>query len=219
MVEKESVSDCPRLCRTFRRRAPAALAAGLLTGIFAAWSYYDDHLRAISHTFGIWILVATLVSARQRIAVAIPCSILALWSAVLSFYVGKALIYGRKYPSTSYIFDHSQLIEWAVLAVIAGSILGLIFSHVGLSGRKGSAATAAALGLLIADCYRRISNYPMDTFIVASFAALEIVLVLYVSVRSLQQLSSVAIWIPLMTSLGWALVSAPDLIESFLLSL
>jgi hypothetical protein len=193
-----------------------AVLAGTLTGGIAAWAYYDALFRPLSHTFGMWILTVALLSARQRRVSAIGASCLALLAAVVAFYVGKKVMYGIRYPGMPYELNTTQLTEWGVLAVIAGTALGAAFAGIGTTGHRGAAATAAAIGLLAADAYRRTTSYSFDGPVVISFAILAIATILIVAVRTPRQLLQTAAWTLPAIALGYLLVSAPDLLESLL---
>ncbi len=195
-----------------------AILAGALTGAFAAWAYYDDFFGPLSHTFGLWILTVALLSARRSRGSAITASCLALLAAVAAFYVGKKLMYGIRYPGMPYSLNIDQLREWGVLAVIAGAVLGVVFAGIGAAGRRGSIATAAAVGLLLADAYRRTHNYPSEGLVLIGFAALAVIAVLAVAVRTPRQLLEIAAWTVPAAALGYALVSAPDALEQLLIT-
>jgi hypothetical protein len=188
-----------------------AVLAGTLTGGAAAWAYYDAVYRPLSHTFGLWILTVALLSARQPRISAIGASCLALLAAVVAFYVGKKLMYGIRYPGMPYELNTTQLTEWGVLAVIAGIALGAAFAGIGTTGHR---STAAAIGLLAADAYRRASSYPSDGVVVISFGVLAVVAVLAVAIRTPRQLLQTAAWTLPAIALGYLLISAPDLLES-----
>jgi Family of unknown function (DUF6518) len=200
-----------------RSHTVVGLSAGLLTGGFAAWAYYDDRFRPLAHTFGLWIAMLALLCAGQRPRRAIVHACLALAAAVAAFYVGKQVMYGIEYPGMPYSINVSELTEWLVLAVIAGAALGWVFSWAGRPGPAGALATAAAVGLLIADAYRRSSN-PAEAPVVLAFAILAIVAVLWVGVRSWRQLALVAGCTVPSALVGFLLVSAPDLLEQFLIT-
>lgn len=206
------------------RRLPAgalevvALICGLVTGGFAAWAYYDELLRPLAHTFGLWITLVALLAARQQLRPAVVRGCLALIAAVLAFYVGKKVMYGIEYPGMPYSLNGTQVMTWLVLAVLGGGVLGAAFSRIGRSDRWGPLATAAVVGLLIADAYRRSTDYPADAPVVISFAVLAVVAVLTVAIRSFRQLAATAAWTIPMTLLGLALVSAPDVLEQLLIT-
>ncbi|SDY29848.1 hypothetical protein SAMN05661080_02991 [Modestobacter sp. DSM 44400] len=190
----------------------AALAGGLATGSFGAWAYHDDLLRPLAHRFGLWVLLVALLSARQPARTAIARSVLGLATAVLAFYVGKQVMYGIDYPGMPYALNFSVIAEWLVLAAVAGSLLGWAFHSIGRDGRRGAPATAAAVGLLVADAFRRSTNYATDGRVLVPFAALAVVLVLAVGVRSLRQLAGTAVWaLPIPP---WVCCSSPDPISS-----
>ncbi|MFQ1003856.1 DUF6518 family protein [Modestobacter sp. SSW1-42] len=195
-----------------------AVAGGLVTGGFAAWAYYGEAFRPLAHSFGLWIALLALLSARRPVREAVLRSVLALATAVVAFYVGKDVMYGIEYPGQPYAVDLGELVQWLVLSVVAGSLLGWAFRRIGRPGHAGAASTAAALGLLLADAYRRSSNYPADAVVVVGFAVLAAVAVLAVAVRSPRQLAEVALWTVPAAAAGWVLVSAPDLLEQLLIT-
>ena len=205
-----------------RARAAAgpalAVAGGLVTGGFAAWAYYGEVLRPLAHTFGLWIALLALLSARRPVREAVLRSVLGLAAAVVTFYVGKDVMYGIEYPGQPYAVSLDQVVQWLVLAVVAGALLGWAFHRIGRPGHGGAASTAAALGLLAADAYRRSSNHPEDASVVVGLAVLAAVAVLAVAVRSPRQLAEIALWALPATAAGWVLVSAPDLLEQLLIT-
>src|SRR5947209_4356551 len=85
-----------------RSRDVVALAAGLITGGFAAWAYYDDRFRPLAHSFGLWIALLAMLSAGQRPRRAVVHACLALGAAVIAFYLGKKVMYGIDYPGMPY---------------------------------------------------------------------------------------------------------------------
>jgi hypothetical protein len=161
-----------------RSRDAVALAAGLITGGFAAWAYYDDLFRPLAHGFGLWITLLALLSAGQRPRRAVVRACHALAAAVIAFYVGKKVMYGIDYPGMPYSINISVLTEWLFLAVVAGATLGWTFSWAGRPGRTGALGTAAVIGLLVADAYRRSSNYHAEAPVVVAFPLLAAVAVL-----------------------------------------
>jgi uncharacterized membrane protein (UPF0136 family) len=214
-VPHEAVVGSRALIRT---RAVVALAAGMVTGAFAAWAYYDDRFHPMAHSFGLWIGLVALLSARQPPRRAMVPACLALAAAVVTFYVGKEVMYGINYPGMPYSISLSVLMEWLVLAVIAGVLLGWAFSWAGRPARAGALGTAAVIGLLLADAYRRSSTYPAEAPVVVAFATLFVVAVLFVTVRSWRQLALVAAFTGPFVMVGYVLVWVPDLLEQVLLA-
>jgi hypothetical protein len=194
-----------------------AVAGGVLTGGFAAWAYYDDTFRPLAHTFGLWITVLALVSARRPVRDAVLRSVLALGSAVLAFYVGKKVVYDQLY-SPPLPWPREELQEWLVLAVVVGCLLGAAFSRIGRPGRAGAVATAAFLGLLAGDAFRRVAGYGSSESVVVVVALLGAAAVLVTAVRSRRQLAEIALWVVPMAALGLLLVSLPDVLEQLLIT-
>lgn len=131
-----------------RSRAVVPRAAGLVTGGFAAWAYYDNRLRPLAHAFELWIAMLALISAGQRPRRAILHACAALAAAVIAFFVGKQVMYGLDYPGMPYSMNVSEVTEWLVSAVVAGALLGWAFSWAGRPGRSGAVGTAAVVGRL-----------------------------------------------------------------------
>ncbi|MGY1725698.1 DUF6518 family protein [Geodermatophilus sp. SYSU D01062] len=204
--------------RAFRLRLLVAVTAGVLTGAFAAWAYHDDLLRPLSHTFGLWTTTVALLSARQPRLRAVVISSLTLAAAVPAFYVGKDVVYGIEYPGMPYAVDPGQVVQWLVLAGVAGVVLGAVFAGIGTGGRAGPVGAAAAVGLLVADAYRRASSYPAEAPVVVGFAVLAVLAVLVVAVRAPRQLPGIAAWTVPAVLGGLVLVSAPDVLEQLLLT-
>jgi hypothetical protein len=195
-----------------------AAAGGLLTGGFAAWAYYDDTFRPLAHTFGLWVTLVVLVSARRPVREAVARSVLALGVAVLAFYVGQQVMYRIDYPGMPYSLNGELIAEWLVLAAVAGGLFGWLFSRVGRQDRAGAVATAAGVGLLVGDAFRRSWNYGGVDPAVGVATVVGIVVVLALGVRSPRQLALVALWTPPMAVLGVLLVSAPDALEQLLIT-
>jgi hypothetical protein len=199
-------------------RAVAGVVAGVVTGGFAAWAYYDDFFNPLAHSFGLWITLLALLCAGQRTRRAIVLSCLALAAAVIAFYVGKKVMYGIDYPGMPYSINASELVEWLVLAAVAGAALGSVFSWAGRPGRVGAMGTAAVIGLLVGDAYRRSHNFAAEVSVLEIFTAVAVVAVLCATVRSWSQLALVAGFAVPCAIVGFFVVSAPDLLEQFLLS-
>jgi len=219
----------PRALPLLPRLAPgllAAVAGGLLTGGFGAWAYYDDTFRLLAHTFGTWIVLVVLVSARQPWPVAVLRSVAGLAAAVLSFYVGKKVVYGVDYPGMPYPLDVDQIVEWLVLAVVAGCLLGWSCCRIGRPDRAGTVSAAAAVGLLVADAARRLWSwrygwnwgFDHESAALTAVTVLGVALVLGIAVRSRRQLPAVVLWAVPMVALGLVLVSLPDALEQVLVT-
>lgn len=155
-----------------------ALAAGGVTGMVVAYSYYDRLLRPLAHTVGLWILLAVAVSAGQTARRAILRTSTAVLAAIVALHLGQRLIYWIKYAGDAYAFGLRSFGLWSLLALAAGAVLGPVFARIGRSDWPGSGATAAAVGLLVADVFRRTQNYPGETPVLRTFAVLAILTVL-----------------------------------------
>jgi hypothetical protein len=197
-------------------RAAVGVLAGGVTGGFAAWAYYDDTFRPLSHSFGLWIALLALLSAGQPARRAITHSGLALAAAVLAFYVGKKVMYGIDYPGMPYSINTSELTEWLILSAVVGVVLGWAFSWAGRPGPAGALGTAAVVGLLLGDAYRRVHGYGSAAPVLVAFTVLAVVAVLALTVRTWSRLAQVAAFAVPCAVLGFLLVSAPDLLEQFL---
>jgi hypothetical protein len=196
----------------------AAVTGGLLTGGFAAWAYYSDTYRPLAHTFGLEITLVVLLSARLPTPPAVVRAVLALGTAVLTFYVGKQVMYGVEYPGMPYALNREEIEQWLVLALLAGTLFGWAFSRAGEDGRAGAIATAGAVGLLVGDAFRRCWTYGVVDPVVPVAAVVFIGLVLAGTVRSRRQLGRVMLWTAPMAAFGVLLVSAPDALEQLLVT-
>lgn len=208
----------PEALRVMWPHLLVAVLAGLVTGGFAAWAYYGGLFYPLSHTFGLWIVTVALLSARRPRAEAIVTSFLALLVAVIAFFYGKKVMYGIKYPGMPYAVNADQLLEWGLLAAVAGAVLGSIFCRIRARGRAGSIGCAFAIGLLVADAYRRASNYHGQAPVVIGFATVAVVAVLVVAVHTPRQLLPIAAWSAPALIISYGLVSAPDALEQLLIT-
>lgn len=191
-----------------------AACAGLLSGAVGAYSYYDPLLRPISHTLGLWLIVTIAVAARQTLRPAIRYATVALLSAVITFYVGKKVMYALRYPGQPYPLNYTEIGLWIVLAIAAGLGLGWAFHRIGHPGWPSAAATAAAAGLLLGDAVHRGYSYPDDIPIIATTAALGLALLVCLTQHDRRhQLPRAALLTLPATLAAVPLVSAPDLLE------
>jgi hypothetical protein len=191
--------------------AVVAAVGGVLTGGFAAWAYHDDFSRPVAHSFGLWILAVASFSLRRSPVQAALNSTVALWAAVAALEFGGGIVYGSEYPAMPYEVDSTRLVLWLVLATVAGPVLGLAFH------RAGYLSTAAAVGLVIGDAYRRWSSYPDDGALLA-LALLAVPVLLSATYRDPRQLVRTVAWTVPMAVGGAVLVSLPDVLEQVLLT-
>ncbi len=169
------------------------VVAGAVTGLVAAYSYYDQLLRPLAHTFSLWILVAVVLSAGQTARRAVLRTSTAVLTAIVAFHLGQRLIYRIKYPGDAYAFTVSSLAAWGLLALVAGAVLGPVFARLGRSDWSGSTVAAGAIGLLVADAFRRANNYPEDAPTLATFAVVAIIIILMLATVTRRQLVRTAL--------------------------
>jgi len=185
------------------------VAAGALTGLVAAFSYYDRLLRPLAHTFGLGILLAVVASAGQAPRRAALRTSTAVFAAIVAFHLGQRLIYRIKYSGDAYAFSAGSLALWGLLALSAGVVLGPVFARIGRSGWSGSAAAASAIGLLVADVRRRTHNYPADSATLLTFAVLAVIIVLVLTAVTRRQLVLTALLILPCVVLAYFLITTP----------
>ena len=176
--------------RITRRDVIAALG-GIVVGAAGAAFYYNQTMRPLAHTLQIWVLLVAIVAMRQPPLRGVLQGALAMLTSVLSFYLGKAVIYAQLYPGTSYDLDWVTIASWAVLGILGGSLLGLAASRMGEAGWLSVAATSVLIGFLVVDGYARFDDYGevLPLWIAAAGAG---VLVAF-GIRSQGQLTRLAI--------------------------
>lgn len=196
------------------RQVGGALLGGLLSGAVGAYCYYDPLLRPLSHTFGLWLAVVILVTARRPWRLAVLNAAAALEAAVIAFYVGKKVMYAIRYPGQPYSINGPQVFLWVLLALIAGIGLGLVLHQLGGVGRGAVAAAAVAAGLLVADALHRGMIYYGDiSVLVVATAVWLLVLALVVRQSPRREVLCAALLAVPATVVSVALISAPDLVE------
>lgn len=219
MSDQQSVArQAPGAGSRLQSIAPVLLLValvGVLSGLFAAYGYYHDALNSFAHALSPWVLLAAVVSARQRRSQAVLRTVTGLLGAVVAFFAGKPVFYGIYYPDVSPIdVDTNKLALWCVLAVIAGTVLGVVFSKIGSADWSGAAATAVAVSLILVATLGEVGSYILARdlpLIVFSLAAVVVVLVLAdTTARQLKR--TAALTLPLVL-VSLALLAAPDLIE------
>ena len=81
--------------------ATALAAVGV--GAFGAFAYYGDTiLRPFAHTFGIWLFLVAVVSARQTLLRGALRGGGALLLGVVAFFYGKQIYYDILYPGPGF---------------------------------------------------------------------------------------------------------------------
>ncbi len=187
--------------------------AGAVSGAFGAYCYYDALLRPLAHTVGLWVLLAVVVAARRPARSAVLRTTVALLAAVLAFYVGLQVVYGIRYPGLPYALNVEQIGLWCLIAVVAGAGLGLAFHRVGDDGWPGAVASAAAVGILVADMLRRVLSYPDAAPVVVTLTVIAVGIVLVLTGHGRTALARAALLVVPGVAVGYVLVSAPDIVE------
>lgn len=203
--------------RTAAGSLAVAAAGGAVTGVVGAIAYYDSTWRPVAHTFSLWIGLAVVLAAGSAVGGAMVRVTIGLLSAVVAFFYGKDVMYAVSYGGP-YDVNRSVLAQWCVLALVAGALLGWVFARIGRDGWPGAAATAFAVGLVVSDAYRRVSNYPDDASAVLVVAGLALLAVALSSRRAVSSWLRVLALLPAAALSGWLLVSGPDLLEQLLLA-
>lgn len=159
------------------------------------------------------------MSARQSAPRGALRAGLTLLFAVVAFYVGKKIYYGIRYPGSAYRVNADDLVLYGVLALLAGVALGILGAELGRTGWRSAAATAAIVGLLLGEAYRRQTDYGSTGSIDVAvlFGVLAVLVVVAMGPRSLGQTARVVVLAVPLAVLGLAVVSGPDWIEQILI--
>ena len=189
--------------------ATALAAVGV--GAFGAFSYYGDTiLRPFAHTFGIWILLVAVVSARQTPLRGALHGGVALLIGAFAFFYAKQIYYDILYPGPGFPYrvHPIELFFWGVLGLVGGAVLGVIASRIGQPGWLAAAASALLMGLLLADAYHWYSTWSQDLPMAAAIAG--VIVIAALGRRTWQQIGYTALLLIPGTIVGALLVSAPD---------
>lgn len=187
-----------------------ALAA-VAVGVFGAICYYGDTiLRPFAHTFGIWILLVAVVSARQTLLRGAIRGGVALLISVVSFFYGKQIYYDMLYPGPGFPYrvQPAELLFWGGLGLVGGAVLGIVASRIGPPGWAPAAAGALLMGLLLADAYHWYHTWDQD--LPMAFALAGIVVIGALGHRSWRQIGYTAVMLIPGTVLGYIVTSIPD---------
>ena len=185
--------------------------------MFGAFSYYGDTiLRPFAHTFGIWILLIVVVSARQTLLRGALRGAGALLLSVVSFFYGKQIYYDILYPGPGFPYRvHAyELLFWGALGLVGGAVLGVIASRIGPPGWLAAAAAALLMGLLLADAYHWYHTWDAACPWPSPSAASIVIAAL--GHRSRRQIGYTAVLLVPGTIVGSVLVSAPDWAQELL---
>lgn len=197
------------------------LAAGLgvVAAVAVVYAYYNDPWRPLAHTLGIWAVLAAAVAFRRPLPLAVGAATTFLAVAVVCFYVGLKIGHDIRWAGSSSVMDvnwHGVEL-WLVLAVVAGAALGTAGAWAARPDWRGPAATAALVGLLLGDAYRRLDGYGPDVAVTVDLLAA--VAVFLVATRANRRPVATLAWTVLAAAAGFAVVSAPDLLEQVLVEL
>jgi hypothetical protein len=189
----------------------AAALAAIAVGAFGAFAYYGDTiLRPFAHTFGIWIFLVAVVSARQTLLCGALRGCGALLISVVAFFYGKQIYYDILYPGPGFPYrvQPTELLFWGVLGMLGGAILGAVASRIGQPGWLAAAASALLMGLLLADAYHWYSTWREDLPMALALAGVVVIAVL--GHRTWRQLGLTAVLLIPGTVVGYLLISVPD---------
>ena len=195
----------------------ATVLAALCVGAFGAFAYYGDTiLRPFAHTFGLWILLVAVVSARQTLVRGAIRGGGALLIGTVSFFYGKQIYYDILYPGPGFPYrvQPMELLFWGLLGLVGGAALGVVASRIGRPGWLPAAASALLMGLLLADAYSwydaNADDLPMAAAIVG------VVVIAALGQRTWRQIGYTALLLVPGTVVAQLLVSAPDWAQRFL---
>lgn len=200
--------------------ASATGVFGILSGICAAYSYYDDLLRLFAHALAPWVLFAVVASARRSARGGALYTITGFVGAVAAFYLAKPVFYGAHHPDVPALPVHVDgLFLWTGFAVVSGFVLGGVFSRVGERTWEGAASTAAAIALLIAatTVETRLDLLHHDSLALIAFCACALAVVGLLADTTIGQIKRTAALTAPFVIVALVLVSVPDLIERILL--
>ena len=192
----------------------AAVLAAVGVGVFGAFAYYGDTiLRPFAHTFGIWIFLVAVVSARQTLLRGAIRGGGALLISVVAFFYGKQIYYAILYPGPGFPYrvQPVELLFWGLLGLLGGAVLGVIASRIGRPGWLPAAASALLMGLLLADAYRWYGAWNEDLPIGAAIVG--VIVIAALGHRTWRQIGYTALLLIPGTVAGYLLVSAPDWIQ------
>jgi hypothetical protein len=163
-------------------------------------------------------VLASAVGFRRRPALAVGASAAFLAAAVVTFFVGLKVGHDLRWAGSSSVmsvdWDGVQL--WLLLAVAAGVVFGLLGSRAARADWTGAAATAAVLGLVLGDAYRRFANWGgVDAAVTVDVLAAVAAFVVG-SRFNRRPLLTLGLTVGT-TVLGFLVVSAPDHLEQVLI--
>lgn len=196
---------------------------GIVIASVIAYAYYNDPLRPLAHTLGLWVALAFAVSWRRPPKLAIAQAIIALGAAVVSYYIGLKIFHDIRWAARGSAFplNWSRIQLWTVFAVVAGVVFGMLGSRAGKQDWTGAAAGAAFVGLLLGDGIRRAMVWGIvdsrgwwDAAVLVD--GLLIIVVFIIATRINRRPWLTIAFLPLVAVAGLAAVWVPDMVEQLL---
>ncbi|MGX5656931.1 DUF6518 family protein [Geodermatophilus nigrescens] len=195
---------------------PAAVAGAALAAV-AVYAYYNDPWRSLAHILAPWAVLACVVAFRRPPLPAVVASVSSLAAAVVTFYVGLKLAHDIRWTGSGSVMtiNWGDVQLWLLLAGLAGAVFGLLGATAARPDWRGAAATAALLGLLLGEAYRRSSEWGVDAAVAIDAAAAVLVFAVATGVnrRPMLTLALTAV----AAVIGFGVVSTPDLLEQWLI--
>ena len=199
------------------RSLGVAAVVGVLAAVVVVYAYYNDPWRPLAHTLGLWVALTAAVTFGRPVPRAVAAAITFLAVAVVSFYVGLKVGHDIRWAGSGSVmginWGDAQL--WLILAVPAGAVLGLLGASATRRDWYGPAATAALLGLLLGDAWRRLASYGPDIAVTVDLLAT--VVILAVATRANRRPELTAAMTVVAALAGFVVVSAPDFLEQVLI--
>ncbi len=139
---------------------PAA-AVGTAAAVAMVYAYYNDPWRPLAHVLAPWAVLAVAVAFRRPLLPAVAAGVASLAAAVVTFYVGLKVGHDIRWADSGSVMgiDWDRIRLWLVLACLAGGVFGLLGATAARRDWRGAAATAALLGLLLGEAYRRSADW------------------------------------------------------------
>ena len=199
------------------RSLAAAAAVGVVAAVVVVYAYYNDPWRPLAHTLGVWVALAAAVGMRRPMPRAAAAGITVLAVAVVGFYVGLKVGHDIRWAGSASVMgiDWAAVQLWLILAVPAGAVLGLLGASATRRDWYGPAATAALLGLLLGDAWRRLAGYGMDVAVTVDLSA--VIVILAVATRANRRPALTVALTVVAALAGFVVVSLPDVLQQIVI--